>query len=574
MILSAPPDDVKDRSSRAERLREGFTLQHMLRRSFLVLILGLPIFTADAQTETHTNIILITLENAGANRVSLEAKSATPHLAALAAQSIVFEHAYAQAPLTIVSLASLLTGTYPQTNHATELGGALPSAAPFLPALLHADGYHTAAFIGSSLLDARDGFAPGFAPGFDTYDAPSAAASAGGFLWRERSPAEVASAAIRWLAQVPEPSFAWISLAGDTGRSTSAQDQALGLLLTALRGHTGEGQPLIVVTADHGQSDGAHGEKGHGIFLYDETIHVPLLIKLPRGELAGTRVPARVRLIDIAPSILEAAHLAIPPQMQGASLLRAAKAAPGTDQPAYARSDLPEQAFGWSPLESLRMGKYLYIRAPQQELYDSAVDAGALHNLATTSPAILQVVSSQMEAFDRRLRTAGPEPAQTNLSHSDMDKLASLGYVGLQRPAVPASGPPTGIDPKARINTANVLLAAWRRVHEAGSGWTAAAAALEKLPPEDQKGFLAEWTLGTSFARNHQYAPAIDHLHAAIQLRPDIAWPHVEIAEALIKTGDRKTAQVHLEIAHHLLPDSLTIKTLLAAARGQASTAQ
>jgi Flp pilus assembly protein TadD len=220
------------------------------------------------------------------------------------------------------------------------------------------------------------------------------------------------------------------------------------------------------------------------------------------------------------------------------------------------------------------MGKYLYIRAPQQELYDSAVDAGALHNLATTSPAILQVVSSQMEAFDRRLRTAGLEPAQTNLSHSDMDKLASLGYVGLQRPAVPASGPPTGIDPKARINTANVLLAAWRRVHEAGSGWTAAAAALEKLPPEDQKGFLAEWTLGTSFARNHQYAPAIDHLHAAIQLRPDIAWPHVEIAEALIKTGDRKTAQVHLEIAHHLLPDSLTIKTLLAAARGQASTAQ
>ena len=80
----------------------------MLGRSFLVLILGLPIFTAAAQTERHTNIILITLDNAGANRVSLEAKSATPHLAALAAQSLVFEHAYAQAPLTIVSLASLL----------------------------------------------------------------------------------------------------------------------------------------------------------------------------------------------------------------------------------------------------------------------------------------------------------------------------------------------------------------------------------------------------------------------------------------------------------------------------------
>ena len=361
---------------------------------------------------------------------------------------------------------------------------------------------------------------------------------------------------------------------GTAAEARAPRTEALGLLLTALHGHTGQDQPLIVVTADHGQSDGAHGENGHGIFLYDETIHVPLLIKLPGGELAGSRVQARVRLIDIAPSILEAAHLAIPPQMQGASLLRAAKSAPGTDQPAYARSDLPEQAFGWSPLESLRMGKYLYIRAPQQELYDSAVDAGALHNLATTSPAILQVVSSQMEAFDRRLRTAGPEPAQTNLSHSDMDKLASLGYVGLQKPATPASGPPTGIDPKARINTANVLLAAWRRVHEAGSGWTAAAAALKKLPPEDQKGFLAEWTLGTSFARNRQYVPAIEHLHAAIQLRPDIAWPHIEIADALIKTGDHKTAQVHLEIANHLLPDSLTVKTLMAGARDPSSTAQ
>ena len=554
-----------------KRLRGGITLQHMLRRSLLVLIVGLSFFTAVAQTEKHTNIILITLDNAGANRVSLEAKSATPHLAALAAQGIVFKRAYAQAPLTIVSLASLLTGTYPQTNHATELGGALPSSAPFLPALLRADGYHTAAFIGSSLLDARDGFAPGFASGFDLYDAPSAAASAGGFLWRERSPAEVANSAIRWLTRTTGPYFAWISLAdlSDHGRGTTAQDEALGLLLKALHGLREQGQPLIVVTADHGQSDGGHGENGHGIFLYDETIHVPLLMKLPQGELAGTGVNACVRLIDIAPSILEAAHLAIPPQMQGASLLRTAKTAPGIDQAAYAHSDLPQQAFGWSPLESLRMGKYLYVRAPQQELYNSGADPAALHNLATTSPAILQVVSSQMEAFDRRLRTAGSEPAQTNLSRSDMDKLASLGYVGLQRPAVPASGPPTGIDPKTRINTANVLLAAWRRVHEAGSGWTEAGATLKKLPPEDQKGFLAQWTLGTSLARNHQYLLAIEHLHAAIQLRPDIAWPHIEIADALIESGDRKTAEVHLEIASHLLPDSLTIKKFMAGARGQ-----
>src|SRR5208282_2175686 len=135
---------------------------------------------------------------------------------------------------------------------------------------------------------------------------------------------------------------------------------------------------------------GAHGEDGHGIFLYDDTIHVPLLIKLPQNPLpqnqsaakpAATRVAAKVRLVDIAPTLLEIAAIPIPSQMLGQSLLRTAKSKSsgvnGADQPVYSRSDLPQRGFGWSPLESWRAGKYLYIRAPKPELYDLTADPAA-----------------------------------------------------------------------------------------------------------------------------------------------------------------------------------------------------
>ena len=118
------------------------------------------------------NIILVTLDSTRADRMGfLGSKHATPNLDALAKQSIVFERAYAQAPLTVVSHATILSGTYPQTHHASELGAPLATAIPYLPDLLHARGYRTAAFVGSILLDPRNGFAPGFDRGFDTYDA-------------------------------------------------------------------------------------------------------------------------------------------------------------------------------------------------------------------------------------------------------------------------------------------------------------------------------------------------------------------------------------------------------------------
>ena len=172
------------------------------------------------------------------------------------------------------------------------------------------------------------------------------------------------------------------------------------------------------------------------VFLYDETVRVPLVVKLPQNQSAGKRVRARASLVDVAPTLLEVAGVAIPSQMQGQSLLRIAKANTNSDQPVYSASEFPQRAFGWSALESWRAGKYLYINAPKPELYDLSADPGAAHNLAQSSKATLETIAAQLDAFDRRFSDSGTSAGASELTSSEMQKLASLGYVGLQKSSV------------------------------------------------------------------------------------------------------------------------------------------
>ena len=314
----------------------------------------------------------------------------TPNLDGLARQSMVFEHAYSQAPLTVVSHATILTGTYPQTHRVSEFGARLAATLPFIPDLLRTGGYRTAAFAGSIALDPKNGLAPGFDRGFSTYDAgfqlPEHGPGRNGSV--DRSAAQVAARAAAWLARNPEgPFFLWVHLndaedasSASYNAAVAAVDAAAGKLMALLRTRKLYDDALMVVASDHGRGLGEHGEETHGIFLYDETIHVPLLLKLPQNQSAGKRVSARASLVDIAPTVLAIAGVPIPSQMQGQSLLRISKT--NTDQPVFSISDFPQRAFGWSPLESWRAGKYLYIKAPQPELYDLSADPGATRNLA------------------------------------------------------------------------------------------------------------------------------------------------------------------------------------------------
>jgi choline-sulfatase len=548
-------------------------LDTMVRRIVPALLFAFVLWLAvSAQAAGKPNIVLITLDSARADRMGfLGAKTKlTPNLDGLARQSMVFEQAYAQAPLTVVSHATILTGTYPQTTRTSEFGAGLGPAVPFIPDLLHALGYHTAAFVGSIALDPKNGLAPGFARGFDLYHAgfkPSQRGNDKSALDFERA-TQVVARANGWLAHnASGPFFLWVHLddpelasEASYNAAVSAADTAAGKLIATLHASKLYNDALIVVAADHGQSLGEHGEQIHGVFLYDETVHVPLLLKLPANQSAGKRVMAKTRLVDVAPTILEIAGVPVPSQMQGQSLLRIAKS--NADQPVYSISAFPQQAFGWSALESWRAGKYLYVKAPKPELYDLSADPGATRNLAQTSKATMDTIAGQLDAFDRRFGgnvSGGPE-----LTSSELQKLASLGYVGMQKSSAPASAAAIGFDPKDGIASANKVLSALALLNDGKP--EKIAALLQPLLAANPKMYLAQFIMGASLARQHQYPQAIEYLRHAIELQPDSTWAHFEMGSSLLKTGDYKTAVIHLEIASSRLPEFSEVHALLAEA--------
>jgi arylsulfatase A-like enzyme len=528
--------------------------------------------TAGKTTAKNPNIVLITLDSARADRMGfLGARDGlTPNLDSMARQGVVFAQAYAQAPLTVASHATILTGTYPQIHRASEFAVPLPTTLPYLPDLLHAAGYRTAAFVGSILLDPRNGPFQRYDRGFDVYDAPYHQPQSGESRYQsvERHADQVVARAMKWLASNQQrPFFLWVHLHdpsapdGTYDRAVAAADAAAGKLVNLLRTQSLYDDTVIVVASAHGQSLGAHGEDTHGVFLYDETIHIPLLLKLPGNSMAGKQVRNRARLLDVAPTILEAAGIPVPSQMQGQSLLRIAQASSQADRPAYARSDLPLQGFQCSAIESWRAGKYLYIRAPRPELYDLTADPNAVHNLAQSSKATLETLASQLQSLNNNLGAPGQVTA-TGLTSSEMQKLASLGYVGLQKSSAGVSAATQGTDPKDIIAAANKTLTALLDLDDGKP--EKAVPVLRQVLASQPNLYLAQFALGTALFQQQHYTEAIAYLHKAIELQADSAWVHYTMGLALVKTGDFKTSAVHLEIASQRLPEFSALHTALA----------
>ncbi|HSB74399.1 MAG TPA: sulfatase-like hydrolase/transferase, partial [Terriglobales bacterium] len=380
----------------------------------------------------------------------------------------------------------------------------------------------------------------------------------------ERRGAEVVARALAWLQRPGRgPFFLWVELndaqapyqpppgyarAGSAynGEIRYADAQA-GRFLAALRSRKLYDGALIVLAGDHGESLGAHGEETHGVFLYDDTIRVPLLVKLPQNKPG--KAAAHVRLVDVAATVLQTAGLPVPPQMQGQSLLRAMRQA-GSGEAAYARADLPHNGFGWSRLESWRMGKYLYIRAPKPELYDLETDPAAAHNLAAASQATAGTMATQLLAFDGRM--AGKTSGSAQLSSSELQKLASLGYVGLQKPVAASDTAVSGTDPKDEIALATKVESALQEIEDGRA--QKADSALQAVVKSHPGMFLAQFAAGLAKVQQRQYAAAVPFLRKAIELQPQAAWAYYEMGEALVHTGDWKGAATHLEIAVARLP--------------------
>ena len=533
------------------------------------------------------NVILITLDTTRADRMGFlgSKRGLTPSLDALAKQSVVFTRAYSQVPLTTASHATILTGTYPQFHQVNDFGVPLAQDLPYLPYILRGNGYHTAAFVGSLVLDPETRSAPGFERGFDTYDAGFHRRRTGEDRYSaiERRAGEVIGHTLGWLTEHHEgPLFVWVHLydAHDPydppepykTRYASAPydgeiayaDAALGKFLAWLRLRGLYDGALIAVMADHGEALGEHGEATHGIFLYDETIHVPLLFKLPHARFAGARISSRAGLVDVLPTILEATGVTVEAdvkaQLQGESLLSLVKAAPSKakapagaavevprERASYAESDYPHRTFGWSSLRSLRAGKYLYVDAPRKELYDEPADPKAEHDLSGASAAVAGTLAEQVNVFRQKTMNTKEAP-KVAPDPGLQERLAAMGYVATDSTSQSMPGiKDTGADPKDKVQVVNLLHRAEMEKEE--GHFQEAVPLLEQVIALEPTLPITYLQLGTSLTSLKNYEKAVPVLRKAVEMRPDLTIPRYQLGSALFETGDLAGAAEQFETA-------------------------
>ncbi|HYM75830.1 MAG TPA: sulfatase-like hydrolase/transferase [Candidatus Dormibacteraeota bacterium] len=540
-----------------------------MRRSALLFVLliavALPLW-AEAP-----NIVFITVDTTRADRMGFlgNKQGLTPNLDLVARQGIVFERAYSQAPLTPVSHATIFTGTYPQFHTVTDFGHPLPALLPYMPDILQKAGYHTAAFIGSLILDPHQSMAPGFDRGFGYFDAgfrPKNDPDEDRYTTVERRAGDVVGHAITWLTRNPRaPFFVWVHLYDPHAPydppapydkrfkdpydgEIAYADASLGKLFTYLREKGLYDHTIIVMMSDHGESLGAHGESMHGIFLYDETIHVPLIFKLPAELLANRRVSTRVRLVDVAPTLLSMLSLPLPPTFQGESLVPLMKGVSrdkdAADLPAYAETDYPHRAFGWSALRSLRSGKYLFVHAPKRELYDQSQDKDAAHNLAATSPAVASTLQSQIDEFHDKTAVVRDKAADAPLTAEQAENLSALGYVA-STGAAQSADVLQGADPKDKIGISNVLQQGMIAVED--GRYQEAIPLLKQVLADSPLVTAAQLQLGMALAKTKHYPEAIVELRKSVAQLPDSVQSQYELGLALFETGSWKDSVPYFE---------------------------
>ena len=506
------------------------------------------------------DILLITLDTTRADRLGSYgyAGAATRNLDRLARDGVRFDRALSPVPLTLPAHASLLTGRDP-FRHGVRNNGhfVLPADVPTIAEALTARGYDTAAFVSSFVLDRQFGLARGFSH----YDDGLDEAAGGPFvsLELERRGDRTAAAARAWLAGAERqgasrPYFLWVHLYDAhepysppspfreqfTGRpydgEIAFQDAVVGSILDAA-GYGSPTPPLVVVAGDHGESLGDHGESTHGLFVYDAALRVPLIMAWP-GRLRAASVSTPVRLIDIAPTLMDIAAGADDQDMDGRTLRALLDGGREADEPppAYAETYFPQFFMQWAPLRALHAGRWKYIDAPEPELYDLQADPGERANLAAQDTVRLATMRRVLEGL---VGAGAGRQASTPLSSDARQRLSSLGYLSTASPPT-ATAPSTLPDPKRMLPLYEQLLDGNRELSR-GDADRAARLARDVLTQDPGNAF-ARLLLGRAALASGRYREAIDALRAYAAAVPGSADAHHWMALAHLRLGDRVRA--------------------------------
>jgi tetratricopeptide (TPR) repeat protein len=338
-------------------------------------------------------------------------------------------------------------------------------------------------------------------------------------------------------------------------------DSALGHFLAYLKKQGWYDGALIVVVGDHGEGLGEHHEDTHGIFLYDSTTHVPLLVKLPNGRAAGKGIEAQVRTMDIVPTILELVGLPMPEKLDGTSLAPLLTGGEATSRTVFGQTDYPLR-FGWAPLRSVRRDGFKFIEAPKPELYDLRSDAAELQNKYEPWNEEVQEARKMLVELSPATPTRGPvSPA--SVPASTIDELHALGYLGPADAGSATNVPePTLLpDPKDKIDEQNLLHTAMMAVENDEP--EKARAALRKLLLIDDKSAMALMHLGHLELTAGNYKKAAEYLGRAHELRPADAAGTFDYARALEMNHDLNGARDILQASLKINPQQFAARLLL-----------
>ena len=525
-----------------------------------------------AAKPTARNLVLITIDTLRADHVGAYgwSRARTATLDGLAKNGALFDRAFAAAPITLTSHATLLTGRYPPGHGARDNGLRISPTVPTLATELHAKGFATAAFVAAFPLDHQFGLNRGF----DVYG-DRLPRGADGRIANERPAADVVNDAIAWLRTLSNPQsnpqstirnpqfFLWVHLFephapyGDPATAGSRPaidryddeiaiaDREAGRLLAALG--PAIANTLVVVAGDHGEAFGEHGEYAHSIFVYDTTLHVPLLMSGP-GIAAGTRVHDPVTLADVAPTIMHALGLPLA-DVDGIDLSPALAHSPLPLRDLYAESFAPLVEFGWAPLRAVRAGAWKMIAAPKPELFDVERDPGE----QTNTIALQSDVARRLDARVSRYSTDSLDANGSPVNDEAAQRLRALGYSSgsgsaIRNPQSAMSRP----DPKDRRELAG-------RIAQVTSGelsGPALLAALEGIVRDDPRNGQAQVRLGYARLQAGDCTRAEPAFHAAAAAGLPGADVHLGLATCLGRRGDLAGAERALGEARRVEPDN------------------
>lgn len=503
------------------------------------------------------NLVLITMEATRADHLGCydDPQAKTPALDGLAREGAIFSRAIAVAPLTLPSHASMFTGLYPPRHGVRDDSGSrLQESETTLAEHLLSQGYATAAAIGAQLLTTDSGLSQGF----ETYAEPKRT---------PRNAASVVDDAIEAIHRMEGgPFFLWVQLddphapyAPPPGVSElfakrlydgeiAWMDSQLARLVDRLRAQGLIDKTVVVATADHGESLGEHGEETHGVFLYDCTLRVPLIVRYPPRIAAGTKFADVVSGVDLAPTLLALMGLPEMPMVQGESCAaRILGGDAGERDVVYAESLFGERAYGWAPLHALRSSKEKFVDAPEAELYNLARDPSETINLAAENARA--VAETWRPSLDEALRV-----------------------IGGANPGASATGPGRTAprDPKPLIAASNLFLRARWAVEEGqpsqavpllvqalarDPGNVAAKSLLAELRAVKPQSAKTHYALGSVLDAKGDAAGAEAELRAALAADPKMAASWNKLGIVLQKANRRPEALSAYSRALEASPD-------------------